>query len=263
MANNNLYLVGTVHIDLDGKTRLDTLLDRLSPSIIALEFHKERESSYLFRKSPEEERRIINACLDKTGLNLTSLQRNTLIESGEIISKAMGYEFTSSKDYLVRKPSSKLEYIDLSLFEGNSEKFAENFHETLISELKHQMKNPEALQILLGSLDKGIASYMTGVREGVKQTYDNINEMEEVCKLMGDPESIKILREVLPPSSVEHLIKIYNPQRDKVMGEKIRKLYSPTDKLVAIVGLAHLTPLKATLKDLNPKVITLAEYDSI
>ena len=71
MGNRDLYLVGTVHIDLDGRERLDTLLDRLSPSVVALEFHKDREDILLLRKSPEEEKREINAMIDESGLNLS------------------------------------------------------------------------------------------------------------------------------------------------------------------------------------------------
>jgi len=77
----DLYLVGTVHSDLDGRERLDTLLDRLSPSIIALEFNKDREDFDIWRKSPEEEQREINAMIDESGLNLNPRQRARLIES--------------------------------------------------------------------------------------------------------------------------------------------------------------------------------------
>jgi pheromone shutdown protein TraB len=100
MGNRNLYLVGTVHIDLDGRERLDTLLDRLSPSVVALEFHKDREDLGALRKSPEEEQREINAMIDESGLNLNPRQRATLIESGHRINEIMGYEFKSSRDYI-------------------------------------------------------------------------------------------------------------------------------------------------------------------
>ena len=79
MSNKNLYLVGTIHPDLNGRERLDIVLDKLSPSIIALEFHKDREDMGALRKSPEEERREINAIIDESGLTLSPEQRATFI----------------------------------------------------------------------------------------------------------------------------------------------------------------------------------------
>ena len=47
------------------------------------------------------------------------------------------------------------------------------------------------------------------------------------------------------------------------MSRRIRELYDEDSKLVAVVGLAHLPGIMTKIEDLNPKVITLAEYDSI
>ena len=114
MNNHNLYLVGTVHIDLDGRGRLDTLLDRLSPSVVALEFHKDRENMESLSKSPEEEQRDVNVIINESGLNLNPRQRATLIEAGRRIGDVGGYEFKSSKCYTERNSGSRLDSISSS-----------------------------------------------------------------------------------------------------------------------------------------------------
>ena len=47
------------------------------------------------------------------------------------------------------------------------------------------------------------------------------------------------------------------------MGLKIRELYTGNDTLVAIVGLAHLQEVASRITDLEPRVLTLAEYMSL
>jgi len=59
MENLRLYLVGTHHEDIDGETRLDDLLARFLPDVIALEMAENRLSSLdtkfdEFRKKVEE-----------------------------------------------------------------------------------------------------------------------------------------------------------------------------------------------------------------
>ena len=78
MDDQNLYLVGTLHDDLDGRERLDRLLDRPFPSVIALEFHKDRENTEPVKRSPEEEQREVNEMIDECELKLNPRQRATL-----------------------------------------------------------------------------------------------------------------------------------------------------------------------------------------
>src|SRR3989339_812707 len=103
--NENLFLVGTQHHDLDGKERLDAILTKLSPSIIALEFHKDRENQKTLRKLSKEK------------------QKETLFEAVYQTNIRMGYELTVSQDYIKRNPNSRLEYIDISLLKNGEEEF--------------------------------------------------------------------------------------------------------------------------------------------
>ena len=263
MSNQNLYLVGTVHIDLDGKERLDTLLDRLSPSVVALEFHKDREDMQSLRKSPEEEQRQINEMIDDSGLDLNPRQRATLIESGHRINDVMGYEFKSSRDYAQRNPASRLEYIDISLFANGKEEFAKGYVEAMKGAFKQIVKVPELAKPLLERLDCGIETYLGHLRGDVQQIYQNAEAMAELFEMIRDPEAFEMMKGVMPPQAVQALEQVYNPQRDEAMAGRVRGLYSGNGKLVAVVGLGHIAGLKTKLEDLEPRVMTLAEYDSV
>jgi hypothetical protein len=52
-------------------------------------------------------------------------------------------------------------------------------------------------------------------------------------------------------------------QNAEAMAGRVRGLYDGNSKLVTVVGLGHLAGLKTKLEDLEPKVMTLAEYDSV
>ena len=262
MNNRNLYLVGTVHYDLDGRERLDTLLDRLSPSVVALEFNKDREDLGALRKSPEEEQREINAMIDESGLNLNQKQRATLIESGHRIKDVMGYEFKSSVDYTRRNLASRLEYIDISIFANGKEEFIKDYVEAMKGAFKQIAGEPELVKPLLERLDGGIDVYLKHVRGDVQQIYQNVEAMAELFEMIRDPETFEMMKGVMPPQAVQALEQIYNPRRDGAMAGRVRELYDGNSGLVAVVGLGHLTGLKTKLKDLRPKAITLAESDN-
>src|SRR3989339_153814 len=207
--NENLFLVGTQHHDLDGKERLDAILTKLSPSIIALEFHKDRENQKTLRKlSKEEQQEIIFDIINGQGFNLSLKQKETLFEAVYQTNIRMGYELTVSQDYIKRNPNSRLEYIDISLLKNGEEEFVKGYIELATKELK--------------DIKKDIS-----------------------------PQAFQVLKQV------------YNLKRDEVMGRNIRQLYTNRDKLVAIVGQGHLEALNSRLEDLNPRVMTLLEYDSI
>lgn len=253
MSNQNLYLVGTVHIDLDGRERLDTLLDRLSPSIVALEFHKDRKDIPPLRKSPEEEQKEINDMLDESRLDLNSKQRATLIESGHRINDIMGYEFKSSRDYTQGNPASRLEYIDISLYDGKRDEFIKNYLEAMqaefnkLAELSNRKTRP-----WLCALERGIDYYENFVRQGIQMTYER------------GASSFEYLGEVnITSEQQKTLDKIDSEKRNEAMAGKVRELYDENSGLVAVVGLNHLAKLKTKLEDLGPRVMTLAEYNSV
>ncbi|MEK6899919.1 MAG: hypothetical protein AABX05_02230, partial [Nanoarchaeota archaeon] len=168
MGNQNLYLVGTHHLDLDGEERLTTLLDRLSPSVVALEFHKDRESLVSSKRSYEEMRKDINERIDEAGLDLSPKQRATIVELDYLDDNVSGYELRVSKDYLQRHPFSRLEYIDLSILE-----VCQYFVEEKKSEFMNIARQPESIEALRENLDQGVLVHLKSRRINIQQFYQD------------------------------------------------------------------------------------------
>ena len=57
------------------------------------------------------------------------------------------------------------------------------------------------------------------------------------------------------PNGVENY-----PARDEAMSKRVRELYNGKSRLVAIVGLGHLSGLKTKLEDLDPIVMNLGNW---
>lgn len=262
MSNQNLYLVGTAHNDLDGGERLGALLDRLSPSVVALEFHKDREGGVQFVTTPEDIRQITEM-VGESGLNLTPGQMTTLLEAGKRTVGTFGYEFRASRDYTQRNPASRLEYIDISVFANGKDEFAKGYFELMKSMFKQVAGDPELAKPFIEKLNGGIELYLEDIRRSVQQLYQNAEGLAEVFEMCGDPETFEMVKGELPPQALQALEQIFNPERDRVMGERIRRLYGKKQRVVAIVGLSHLAGLQAKLEDLDPRSMTLAEYDSV
>ncbi len=261
MGDSDLYLIGTVHLDLDGERRLNDLLNKLSPSIIALEFNKDREDMQLLNL--DEEQKEINDVLHKAGLDLSPEQVKTLIEYDHRINDVTDYEWRSSRDYVRRNPDSRLEYIDISIFANGKEEFTKGYIELRIDGFKLISEVPELTNQFLEVLNNGWDSYKEYLMSGVQLIYSNAKKMA----LLFEEIRNYVLSEKmdgLSDQEVQVLKQIYNPQRDEAMASNIRRLYGECDgRLVAIVGLGHLEGLRVRLGDLRPRVMTLAEYDSI
>jgi len=265
MTNENLYLIGTAHIDLAGPRRLEGLLKRLSPDIVALEFHKDREFAIEERKkaSPEEEERETDKVLQEVGLNLTSEQRRTMLEGGRDISAVRGYEHTVSKAYTDANPKSRLEYIDISLFENGVEEFKQGYIAAIKGMLAQIAQEPELREPFFEMLDKGKKGFLEQLMAGVAAIYENAEMIGELAEVLRDPETYEAMKGQLPPNAIQALEQIYNPKRDEAMANRINELYnSGNHRLVAVTGLIHTPGLKSRILDLNPTVMTLVDYDS-
>ncbi|MBR9705778.1 hypothetical protein GOV14_01965 [Candidatus Pacearchaeota archaeon] len=272
MDDPNLYLVGTVHTDLDGEDRLDTLLNKISPSIIALEFHKEREFTRSTGKSPEqeeEEKKEFDLIFNGFGLEFNPRQRETFIEAGNLTSGVMGYEFISSKNYVENNPGTRLEYVDLSIYQNGKKEFQQGYVEALKASFKEMAKRPELIDPFLESLDKGIEVHKNNMKEQTFVEYEEVDIMAELYDMMQDPKAVEEMKQSMPPEAVQSVMQMCNPERDEVMGQRIRRLYDgfngdgKNEKLIAIVGVGHLEGLRRKFRDLNPRILTLDEYESV
>lgn len=265
MTNENLYLIGISHIDLKGPERLEGLLKRLSPDIVALEFHKDREALIKQRKSvsPEAEEKETDEILKDVGLSLTPEQRRVMLEGGRDISLVMGYEFNVSKAYTDANPKSRLEYIDISIFENGVQEFKEGYIAAMKGMLAGTAQEPELRENFLEMLSKGKEAFLQQSMEGVNMLYQNAEMMEELAELMRDPETFEVMKEQMPANAVQTLEQIYNPGRDEDMANRINELYNGgSHRLVAVTGLMHTPGLKSRILDLDPTIMTLADYDT-
>jgi hypothetical protein len=265
MTNKNLYLIGTAHIDLKGPQRLERLLKRISPDIVALEFHKDRESLIEERKSvsPEVEEKETDDVLREVGLSLTPKQRKTMLVSGREITSVMGYEFTVCRDYAHANPKSRLEYIDISIFENGVNEFKEGYIAAMKGTLAAIAQEPELREPFLKTLSRGKKAFLQQSMDCVDSLYKNAEMMDELAEFLRDPETFEVMKEQMPQNAIQALEQIYNPQRDVAMANRINELYnSGLHRLVAVTGLIHIPGLKSRILELDPTTMTLADYDS-
>lgn len=264
MTNKNLYLIGTVHTDLEGPRRLEGLLKDISPDIIALEFHKDRESLIEQRKSitPEEEEKETDNVLREIGLSLTPKQRKVMLEGGRDICSVMGYEFHVSKAYTSENPKSRLEYIDISIFENGVQEFKGGYIMAMKVMLAATAQKPELRKSFLKMLSKGKKAFLKQSIERANMFYKDTERIEELAELMRCPETFETMKEQMPANAVQALKQICNPQRDEAMANRVNKLYNGSShRLVILTGLLHAPGLKSRILDLDPTIMTLADYD--
>ncbi len=263
MVNKTLYLLGIVHADIEGPRRLEGLLRDISPDTIALEFHKDIEDSRSLRKSSEEEEREIDQILNETGLTLTPEQRSTLLESVRITNSVSGYELRTCRKYVQGNPKTRLEFIGSSIFENGKQEFIDAYTAATNEMLRRLAQTPELKEPLLEKLGRGKDKFIQESQREFDMMYKNAEMMEELAELLRDPETFEMYKERSPANAVQALKQIYDPRRDESMADRVNQLYnSCSHKLVVVVGLLHVPGLKSRLLGLEPKSMTLADYDS-
>ncbi len=255
---SNLYIVGTNHLDLMGRERLDYLLQTLSPSIIALEMNKDREGFIdvpLKKRENKMEKQVRNMNF------LNEPQIKTLIEGSKAVLHSYGYEVNSSKEYVKTNPKTLLEYIDI---EGVVKIEDENIIHDIFAD---EIKNPKLMKRLLRKLDKGAESYINLINKNNSWIY-RLKWFAELrhknnVRLFNNPTYSMQLRWIFGAEELDYLKRAYNPERDKYMSERIRELYKNNGNLLAIVGLEHCGELRENLKDLIPKIFPLSKYKKV
>jgi len=263
MTNENLYLIGTNHIDLDGPKRLEGLLRQISPDVVALEFHKDNEAMMEQIKSvdPEEEEKKIEELFTEAGLSVTPKQKKTMLEGTMAIRDVTGYEVTTSKAYTDANPNSRWEYIDISFFDKGIQEFRGGCTEAMKSTFAAKVQEPEFREQLLETLSKGKDNYLQKIRARIEMTYKNAIMMEELAKPLRDPETFEAMKEQMPPQAVEAMKQLFHPKRDEAMASRIRELYGDGNQIVAVItGMLHIPGLKSRILDLDPTTMTLADY---
>jgi len=263
MTNENLYLIGTIHTDLGGPERLEGLLNQISPEIVALEFSEDRMERMegIKNMSLEEGEKEIDDLIMEIGLSVTSKQKKAMLDVRKITHSVYSYEFYTSKSYTDKNPNSKLEYIDLPLLD-KVQKFYSGYIKEQKRELKSIAQDPKLKKAYLETLNNGGIDLLYKSQEAVEALYRNNEINEEVEKVLRDPKALKIETKQLSPKEVEALKEILHPERDDAMANRIRELYDSGNKrVVGVVGLLHLSGLKSRISDLDPTIMTLADYE--
>lgn len=262
--NKYICLIGTIHTDLEGPRRLEGILKRISPDIIALELSKDAEDLVELKNkmTSEEEERKTEEVLSNYGINLTRRQRETLLEGGRAMGSVTSYEFHVSRKYAQENPKTRLEYVDISLFENGKQEFIDGYVTAMKGIVDEAVKDKKTRKGFLKLLKKGKDNYLKQSQEYVDSTYSNREAIEQVGKLMRDPEVFEGFKAGLPMNAVQALEQIYSPKRDEFMAGKIRELYNNGENSVAsVTGLYHLPGLISRLGDLQPISMTLLDWD--
>lgn len=264
MTNKQLYVIGTCHVDLKGPKRLEALLREISPDIIALEFHKDREISLKKKKGfLDREDKEMEEILKKSGIPLTPKQKKIILEISRKFNSLTGYEFTTSRNYADTHPDSRLEYIDLSVFRKGFQEFKEVFSGLMSEEFSEIIRDPNARKYFLDRISEGKNAFLQFCVESTDEMYGKMGELSEEYRQASDPEVLKMAKKELTSSEFQAFKQIYNPKRDEAMAKRIAQIYdNGSHNLVAIVGLAHVPGLNAKISDLNPTIITLADWNN-
>lgn len=261
MAKNNLCLIGTNHLDIDGPKRLEGLLGSFSPDIISLEYHKERDSFMLDKQSkasPEELEKQTKRIFEEVRMPLTPKQLKVILASSNVLNSTYGYELRVSKEYADLN-GRRLEYIDISVFDNGTTDFSRGLLDMMKVMMREVSEIPELRRHFLKGLNNGLDKYLQGLRAGIAAQYD-LEQIENFANSLKDPAVLEGMREV-SAEAYQVAVQIYNPKRDNSMAKKIRRLHNRGSKKVAVVaGTYHLPGLKKRLLNLNPSVRTLADF---
>src|SRR3989338_9667050 len=98
MSDENLYLVGTLPYDTEGKIRLDRAFQRLSPATIAMQRTLDKDL-YGLEVDGTISKESYKGIFRHLGLRLNSRQRATFFEMSERIRINMGYDTASAIQY--------------------------------------------------------------------------------------------------------------------------------------------------------------------
>jgi len=219
MANNDLHIVDTVHLDSRGKERLDSFIYGYHPDVVGVEMARNREivgkmmrerlDSLVEGLNPktEEERRVINEFLRY------------------VMDDVAGFELKSIVGYTNTFPEVSLEYIDSDIVDPNG------YVNLLVKNIKSffpvdlEGKKVEDLKGILRMI-VGVAYFFHEIGgKGFNSDGQDTSGMTE--------QDIQTLRD------------IYSDERNDVMASNIRGLYTGENRVLAVVGLAHLGELES------------------
>lgn len=254
--------MGVNHMDPDGYERLFHLLERITPKIIATELSDEPEEK--IRRKPFNEKET-DSYFKKLGLKLDDVQKITVMEVENNMGSISGYEMRAIKDYIKKHPGCKLKHID----EYSICKKALKGREAMLdADTSVLLKDPEQSKIYLELLSQGTSAYMNNLRMGVLESYIGAEKEAEkatgIFNILSDPDVFEVFEKKLSPKGAESFRQTYNTKRDEIMSSRIRKLHEKSSGRIAVItGAKHSYIIGSKLKDLDPKILLLPDYNSL
>ncbi len=255
MTNQNITIIGTVHVDLDGQERLENLLEQLKPDVVAVEISEKRvDKLRAFRKNYKKEAQEQIDFIRNLNLGFTEQHLAVLKEVSEQDAKIGGFEYFAPEAYASKHLDTKIILIDTVIQDIEKEMLLKVLEETL----KEVMSVPSSRKKFLNQLELGTDHVLEQRRKKTKKWY----QASGLASLIYD----MMLKQHHYSFSAQGKFKkiIYNPERDPVMEGHVRQAYSqnPESNIAIVVGGVHLYPFSRRLKDLNPEIMTLAEWNS-
>lgn len=220
---NELYLCGTMHLDLNGPARLAKILKSIAPEVVAIESYPEI-SKEVFEKRKEFESKDKYILLDQI---LTNIENKYQLSTGRVkrdsaiaLLNCIGYEIWLPLEYS-NKTNAKIIYLE------NKEN-AENINKKL--SLDDLINDSQKINLFI---------------DMVQLTYKTLNKLLDRCYKLcqefgSNNESIEVTA------------------RNKIFAEKISAL---NGKILSITGISHVygdePTLQTLLKHYNPKTFSL------
>src|SRR3989338_6088549 len=222
---NELYLIGTVHNDPDGKDRLCKLLNLSSPSLVAVESHKDCIAPEL---SVDDYLAIYREVTEEAGIHLTDRQATTFRQATKHEMEWHAFELQAAKEYTQSNPNSKLRYIDEIIPGSQDQKNLLALQRCAVQQL---VSDDEFVRLWLSDLDEGLEACLRRTREGIDFVYTNYNLLtnyaSEVRSFLEHTEEM--------PSALKEVAEIfktaYSWERENRMGQRIRELYPSSNRL--------------------------------
>lgn len=253
--NPKIHIIGTVHIDLMGAVRLNSVLKEIKPDCIAVE-HSEKDVRYVQQNSNRKnlEKQIMKA-LKSTKIELT--EARTAIVKG-IISrfwKMSAFEITCSQKYCTHHKiplafASDLHFV--SSGETGLDALLSQMQENIIKVIGTS-RFPAIIHTLL---DAGHEAVETQIQQYVDMFYSSSQIMAFTAS-----EELKQMDRVGFIGDAEEFHKtITSEKRDKNMAKNLKSLCKKHDNIAFVIGMGHMKAMENMLGKLVTQSKTLLKY---
>jgi hypothetical protein len=271
---NDIVLVGTVHADLDGFGRLETVLGNLQPSVIGVELsdarakllegHYEYDVEGIFRRTVAAYLGLVERYhVDPDAFALAkqryarpsvtwTVRDIAAMDSGaQLLAACCGFEAKVARAYAARHPGVTVRYIDLP------EQDIDLRQQTTPAPGCPTLRNLRYFAANRAALAQGLTGVVALLRALQDAYYD------EAGGIFRQRYEENVAHwALLDPADVIRRA-IYDPRREPHMVEQIKGLRHDRcrDRCVVIVGATHLPGLSRRLRGCRHSSLSLFEVD--